>query len=62
MKVIDDVVTEPPGGAHRDPARAAEGLGRALRKHLAQLQKLSGDQLVTDRYKRFRALGVFSGK
>src|SRR5688572_30479999 len=33
LKVIDDLVPEPSGGAHRDPARAAEQLGRALRKH-----------------------------
>jgi acetyl-CoA carboxylase carboxyl transferase subunit alpha len=61
MKVIDEVVPEPPGGAHRDPARAAEALGRALRKHLSALLALSRDGLVADRYSKFRALGVFSG-
>jgi acetyl-CoA carboxylase carboxyl transferase subunit alpha len=59
-KVIDEVIPEPAGGAHRDPARAAESLGRSLRKHLSQLERLSPDQLVADRYKRFRALGVFT--
>ncbi|MFL5319126.1 MAG: acetyl-CoA carboxylase carboxyltransferase subunit alpha [Myxococcaceae bacterium] len=62
LKVIDEVVAEPAGGAHRDPARAAEALGRTLRKHLSALKGLSGDRLVEDRYKKFRALGVFSGK
>jgi acetyl-CoA carboxylase carboxyl transferase subunit alpha len=62
MKIIDEVVPEPPGGAHRDPARTAEQLGRALRKHLGQLVTLSPDGLVEDRYKKFRALGVFSGR
>jgi acetyl-CoA carboxylase carboxyl transferase subunit alpha len=62
MKVVDELVTEPPGGAHRDPARAAEMLGRTLRKHLGQLRELSQDALVQDRYKKFRALGVFTGK
>lgn len=62
FKVIDEVVPEPPGGAHRDPARAAEQLGRALRKHLGQLRPLSGDALIEDRYKKFRALGMFQGK
>jgi acetyl-CoA carboxylase carboxyl transferase subunit alpha len=61
LKVVDEVITEPPGGAHRDPARAAEQLGRALRKHLSALQNLSADRLVEDRYRKFRALGVFSG-
>ncbi|MCI0570568.1 MAG: acetyl-CoA carboxylase carboxyltransferase subunit alpha [Myxococcaceae bacterium] len=60
MKIVDDIVQEPSGGAHRDPPRAAESLGRALRKHLAELQTLSGDELVADRYDRFRALGVFT--
>ena len=61
-KVIDEVIPEPPGGAHRDPAGAAEQLGKALRKHLGQLDKLGPDALVEDRYRKFRSLGVFSGK
>jgi acetyl-CoA carboxylase carboxyl transferase subunit alpha len=58
--IIDEVVPEPPGGAHRDPARTAEALGRLLRKHLSALSSLSGDALVEDRYRKFRALGVFT--
>lgn len=60
MKVIDDVVVEPAGGAHRDPPRAAEALGKALRKHLSQLKGMTPDELVRDRYAKFRAMGVFS--
>ena len=41
LKVIDEVVPEPAGGAHRDPARAAENLGKVLRKHLGQLLQLT---------------------
>ncbi|MBZ4371313.1 acetyl-CoA carboxylase carboxyltransferase subunit alpha [Corallococcus interemptor] len=62
MKIIDEVIPEPPGGAHRDPAKAAEALGKTLRKHLGQLAELSPDALVRDRYDKFRALGMFSGK
>ncbi|MBN9685057.1 MULTISPECIES: acetyl-CoA carboxylase carboxyltransferase subunit alpha [unclassified Corallococcus] len=62
MKIIDEVIPEPPGGAHRDPAKAAESLGKTLRKHLGQLAELSPDALVRDRYDKFRALGMFSGK
>jgi acetyl-CoA carboxylase carboxyl transferase subunit alpha len=61
-KVIDEVIAEPPGGAHRDPARAAEAVARALHKHLAQLKAMSPDDLVADRYRRFRVLGVFNGQ
>jgi acetyl-CoA carboxylase carboxyl transferase subunit alpha len=62
MKVIDEVVPEPAGGAHRDPPKAAENLGKVLRKHLAQLVELTPDELVKDRYEKFRALGVFTGR
>jgi acetyl-CoA carboxylase carboxyl transferase subunit alpha len=62
LKVVDDVVPEPAGGAHRDPPKAAENLGKALRKHLSELAELSPEELVKDRYDKFRALGVFSGR
>jgi acetyl-CoA carboxylase carboxyl transferase subunit alpha len=62
MKIIDEIIPEPPGGAHRDPARAAEALGRTLRKHLGQLKDLSPEALIDGRYKKFRALGAFAGK
>jgi len=57
--IVDEVVAEPAGGAHRDPARTAEALGRALRRHLAQLETMGPEALVADRYRKFRALGVF---
>jgi acetyl-CoA carboxylase carboxyl transferase subunit alpha len=62
MKIIDEVIPEPAGGAHRDPVKAAEGLGKVLRKHLSELEKLSPDALVKDRYDKFRALGAFTGR
>ena len=62
MNIIDEVVPEPAGGAHRDYAKAAENLGKVLRRNLAELSDLSGDELVQDRYQKFRALGVFSGR
>ena len=61
MGVVDEVIPEPPGGAHRDPARAVEALGKALRKHLAALKAMPPEALVADRYKKFRAMGMFSG-
>ncbi|HYO56824.1 acetyl-CoA carboxylase carboxyltransferase subunit alpha [Archangium sp.] len=62
MNVIDEIVPEPAGGAHRDYSKAAENLGKALRGNLGKLSELSGDELVQDRYQKFRALGVFSGR
>jgi acetyl-CoA carboxylase carboxyl transferase subunit alpha len=62
MNVVDELVSEPAGGAHRDPAKAAESLGKVLRKHLSHLLSMKPDALIADRYEKFRALGVFSGK
>ncbi len=62
MKVIDELIPEPPGGAHRDPTRTAESVGKALRKHLAALSGLTPDKLIEDRYRKFRALGPFTGR
>lgn len=62
MKVVDELIPEPAGGAHRNPTETAEALGRVLRKHLAALRALSPEALVEDRYRKFRAMGVFSGR
>lgn len=59
LGVVDEVVAEPPGGAHRDPSAAIEGLGRAILRHLDELRALSPTELKADRYRRFRALGAF---
>jgi len=60
LGVIDEVVDEPEGGAHRDDVRAAANLGYALRKNLEKLSEQPIDQLLKKRYKKFRALGNFS--
>lgn len=59
FKVVDGVIAEPAGGAHRDPPAAAASLGEAIGTHLAELGGLSKEELVADRYERFRKLGVF---
>ena len=59
LGVIDEVVSEPPGGAHRRPQVAADALRDAIRRHLDPLQALDGDALVAQRYQRFRALGTW---
>ncbi len=58
--IIDEVVREAPGGAHRDPAFTAENLRLALRRHLAELRKLGPEQIVRQRYQKFRSMGVFT--
>ncbi len=57
--LIDEVIPEPLGGAHRDPQAMAERLQRALIRHLDELKGMSADALVESRYGRFRAFGEF---
>lgn len=59
MKVIDEMVEEPIGGAHRDPRRAAELLKEAVARNLADIQAMDISELVKFRYDKFRKLGVF---
>jgi acetyl-CoA carboxylase carboxyl transferase subunit alpha len=59
MKLIEEIVPEPLGGAHRDWDAAAAAAKTALLKHLKQLQKLDVDTLQERRYERFRQFGEF---
>jgi len=59
LRVVDGVLPEPLGGAHRDPAAAAATLIEALRGHLGSLSGVSGEALVEARLQKYRAMGVF---
>ncbi len=59
LGVIDAVVPEPPGGAHRDWEATAAALRTALREQLADLAEHGADALVTERYEKFRRMGVY---
>jgi acetyl-CoA carboxylase carboxyl transferase subunit alpha len=56
--IIDDVIPEPAGGAHNDHAAAAATVKEYLKKHLAELTPLSPEDLVEQRYQKFRAMTV----
>jgi len=60
LGVVDEVVDEPEGGAHRNYETAAANLGNALRKNLEKLCEQPVDQLLKKRYKKFRGLGNFA--
>jgi len=62
FSVVDEILSEPPGGAHLDPRAAAETVGTAIRRHLRQLRKLKPEPLLARRYKKYRALGVYSDR
>jgi len=54
--VIDDIIPEPLGGAHQDHKLAATTVKKYLLKHLAELEPLSPEELIEQRYQRFRAM------
>src|SRR5205807_8078292 len=57
LKIIDDVVPEPEGGAHLDHDGAATLLDASLKKHLADLRNQAAESLVSARYEKFRNMG-----
>jgi acetyl-CoA carboxylase carboxyl transferase subunit alpha len=58
LGVVDEIVAEPLGGAHTDPAAAAAAVGDALERALAESSRLDPETRIDRRYRRFRALGV----
>ncbi len=60
--LIDEVIAEPPGGAHRDSAAAIAAVGAALEKALAQLERLETGLLLEKRARRWREYGEYSEK
>jgi acetyl-CoA carboxylase carboxyl transferase subunit alpha len=57
--VVDEVIPEPPGGAHKDPDQVASNLKNVVLKHIKELSSLSQKELVDNRYKKFRSIGKF---
>lgn len=60
LRVVDRVVKEPLGGAHYRPAETMNIVREALSEELASLTALRADELLEQRYQRFRALGEFA--
>jgi acetyl-CoA carboxylase carboxyl transferase subunit alpha len=60
LGVVDEVVQEPEGGAHRDHDLAAAHLGSAIRRNLDRFTSMSVDELLNHRYDKFRKLGNFA--
>jgi acetyl-CoA carboxylase carboxyl transferase subunit alpha len=59
LDVIDEIVPEPPGGAHADATGAAAAVGEAVDRHLTAVADLTAEERRERRYRRFRALGRF---
>jgi acetyl-CoA carboxylase carboxyl transferase subunit alpha len=59
LGVVDEIVKEPLGGAHRDPQKVTEDLRGAIERHLSDLEKMDLDDLLKVRYEKFRKMGSF---
>jgi len=57
LKVIDEIVPEPLGGAHHDPSTAIKLLGGAISRHLSKLSRMKPADLRRDRERKFAAMG-----
>jgi acetyl-CoA carboxylase carboxyl transferase subunit alpha len=62
LKVIDQIIAEPTGGAHREPAAAIASVGAAVAAALDELLPLSASELKTQRRERFLAIGRFESE
>lgn len=58
MKIIDEIIPEPLGGAHRDPEKTAEEVKKAISRNLRELRGKSIEELLKSRYKKFREIGA----
>ncbi len=59
LRVIDDIVPEPLGGAHRDPRGMGNTLKAYLLRYLREISKTPVEELLEQRYQKFRRMGVF---
>ncbi|MBZ0256099.1 acetyl-CoA carboxylase carboxyltransferase subunit alpha [bacterium] len=59
LGVIDEIIQEPMGGAHRNPAEAYENVKQAIMRRLEEFESMDADAVAEHRYKRFREIGVF---
>ncbi len=59
MKIIDGIIKEPLGGAHRKPQEAAENIKKTIKKDIAALKVMTKDKLLSTRYDKIRSIGVF---
>ena len=59
LGIVDEIVGEPMGGAHRDPATAALNLKEAILRHLTELYRIPTQQLLLRRYEKFRNMGCY---
>jgi acetyl-CoA carboxylase carboxyl transferase subunit alpha len=60
LGIVDEVIEEPVGGAHHNYEMTARNIKSAIEKHLNELERLSGEELIQGRYEKYRKIGVFT--
>ncbi len=61
LGIADEVIPEPPGGAHSDPVATIDAVGQSLVRHLDRLASIPVDALLEARYAKFRRMGAWEG-
>jgi acetyl-CoA carboxylase carboxyl transferase subunit alpha len=59
LGVVDEVIPEPPGGAHTDPEGTCRRVGDVIERALQELERLPVKELIDRRYDKFRKLGAY---
>ncbi|MGF7185640.1 acetyl-CoA carboxylase carboxyl transferase subunit alpha [Desulfitispora alkaliphila] len=59
LNIIDQIIEEPLGGAHKDPGTTAENIKKAINLNLENLHEISSNDLVEERYNKLRKMGDF---
>src|SRR3954447_12039271 len=59
LGVVDEIIPEPPGGAHTDPGATCHRVGDTIERALQDLSRISAKELIARRYEKFRGLGPF---
>ncbi len=59
LRIIDEVVAEPEGGAHQEPQEAIRILGERIRSHLDTISQIEINTLLKQRYQKYRAIGTY---
>jgi len=62
LGIIDEILPEPAGGAHMNPGEMADTISAAIHRNLKPLRKVKPEALVTRRFKKFRAMGIFTDR
>ena len=60
LGIVDEIIPEPAGGAHRDPQKVAEMISKSVSKHLADLESVPEEERLERRYRRLRKIGQYT--